>query len=325
MSDIAVIGGGAWGTALASVLARAGHRPILLMRDPTRASDMNASGENRKYLPGIKLPPEIHATALMSEIKSASNVLVVTPAQTLRDVLIKHSEFIGQETRLILCSKGIEQETGKRVSEIAAETCPGRPLAILSGPSFADDVARGLPTAVTLAAETLDAAISLCETLSASHFRLYATDDIAGAELGGALKNVFALAVGMARGRGLGASAEAALITRGFAELQRLARHFGARPETLTGLSGLGDLILTCSSPQSRNFAYGFAVGEGRNLSGMKLAEGVHTAGIAADLARKEGIDAPIMSVVHAVLSDKLSVDDAIAGLLKRPLKAESM
>jgi glycerol-3-phosphate dehydrogenase (NAD(P)+) len=224
---------------------------------------------------------------------------------------------------VVICAKGIERTTGDRLSEILREVLPGHPPATLSGPSFATDVARGLPTAVTVAADTADLAASLARLLSAPQFRCYSTDDLVGVEIGGALKNVLAIAAGAVIGAGLGASAQAAIVTRGFVELRRLGASYGARPETLMGLSGLGDLILTCGSAQSRNFAWGLALGRGDSREGLKLAEGVATAGIAARIAGERGIEAPITDAVDRMIAGTLAIDRAISELLSRPLKAE--
>jgi glycerol-3-phosphate dehydrogenase (NAD(P)+) len=225
---------------------------------------------------------------------------------------------------LVLCAKGIERNTGKLLSQIAAEILPENPVAVLSGPSFATDVAKGLPTAVTVAAKSEALAVRVAAALSGPAFRCYTTTDMAGVEAGGALKNVLAIAIGAARGKGLGASAEAALITRGFVELRRLAEAFGGKPETISGLSGLGDLILTCSSLQSRNFSYGVAVGRGDDLTNLPLAEGVATAYIAAKIARERSIDAPITMATAGILSGRVTIEDTVDALLARPLKPET-
>ena len=324
MSKIAVMGGGAWGTALAASLARADHKPLLWARDISHFRKTDEGLENTRYLPGISLPREISLTSQSSDFVECETVLLVIPAQALRARLLELKENISNSATLVLCPKGIERETGETMSSVTRNLLPDHPIAVLSGPSFADDVARGLPTAVTLAADELKIATNLCELLSGPNFRPYASDDVTGVEWGGALKNVIALGVGMTRGRGLGASAEAALITRGFAELSRIARHFGAKPETLSGLSGFGDLVLTCSSTQSRNFSYGMAVGAKRSLEKMKLAEGVPTKGIVAKLCRENHIDAPIIQSIQAILEKQIDIDAAMAELFARPLKVEN-
>ncbi|MBO0904878.1 NAD(P)H-dependent glycerol-3-phosphate dehydrogenase [Jiella sonneratiae] len=325
MSAIAVVGSGAWGTALAALYARDGSAVRLFGRDAETIAAIGAGRENPRYLPGIALPASICPTADAAEaLKGASLVLLVVPAQSLSEVAAGLAPHLRSGVPLVLCAKGIEQGTGRFMSDIVAGALPGRPLGVLSGPSFASDVARGLPTAVTVAAADAEAADALARRLSTDSFRCYASDDVRGVEAGGALKNVLALAAGIVAGRGLGASAQAALITRGFVELRRLGEALGGRPETLMGLSGLGDLVLTCSSPQSRNFAYGAALGRGEDVTTLKLAEGVYTAAIAARLAAKTSTEAPIVETVAAVLSGGLTVDAAIQRLLARPLKREA-
>lgn len=324
MSGVAVVGGGAWGTALASVTARKGEATRLFARDPQTVAAINEARQNPRYLPGIALPQALRASADLAEaVEGAGTVLLVVPAQTLRAVVARIAPLVRATVPLVLCSKGIEASSGRFGSAIVEEARPGAPVAVLSGPSFAHDVAAGLPTAVTLAARDAALAESLAATLSSATFRIYASSDVTGVEAGGALKNVLALAAGAVAGRGLGASAQAAVVTRGLAELRRLGEALGARPETLTGLSGLGDLVLTCGSPQSRNFAYGMALGRGDDLSGLKLAEGVHSAAVAARLAREHGVEAPIVATVAAILDGRLSLDAAIEGLLSRPLRRE--
>ena len=324
MSRIAVVGTGAWGTALAALYARSGEEIAFLGRDAGSAAAINQRHENPRYLPGIGLPPSIRATLDPAEaLAGADLVLLVIPAQSLAAVAKTLRPHLGADATLVLCAKGIERETGQFPSDLVAEALPDHALAVLSGPSFASDVASGLPTAVTVAAGDPALADDLARRLSTETFRCYASDDVRGVEAGGALKNVLALAAGIVAGRGLGASAGAALVTRGLNELRRLGEALGGRPETLMGLSGLGDLVLTCSSPQSRNFAYGAALGRGEDRSGLKLAEGVFTAEIAARLAAERGIDAPIVATVSRVLSAKLGVEEAVQLLLQRPLKRE--
>lgn len=324
MSTIAVVGAGAWGTALAALYARGGETVRLLGRDAETLAAIEARRENPRYLPGIALPPSILPTSDPNQALAGVNiVLLVVPAQSLAGLASTLADELPEDAMLVLCAKGIERRAGRFMSDIVAEALPGRPVGILSGPSFASDVARGLPTAVTVAAKDAESADSLARRLSTESFRCYASDDVRGVEAGGALKNVLALAAGVVIGRGLGASAQAALVTRGLNELRRLGEALGGRAETLMGLSGLGDLILTCSSPQSRNFAYGAALGRGEDLSDLKLAEGVFTAAIAARLARENGIEAPIVETVAELLSGELSVDEAAQRLLQRPLKRE--
>lgn len=322
---IAILGTGAWGTALGSVVARNGHQAILWGRDDIVIGSINHNNRNEKYLPGIDLPPSLTATAdLKAALSSVDMVLMVTPAQTVNAVGELIVKLIDSKTPVVVCAKGIDRKTGLLPAETLARLLKGNPIAALSGPSFATDVARNLPTAVTLACDNRNIAMVLAVQLSGPTFRVYASGDLKGVELGGALKNVIALAIGVGRGLGLGASAEAALIARGFAELNRLAVALGARPETLMGLSGLGDLVLTCSSPQSRNFSYGIALGQGRDTSDLPLAEGALTASVAADLADRNGIDCPIIKTVVTLLEGKITASQAVATLLSRPLKSES-
>src|SRR5690606_31057580 len=246
------------------------------------------------------------------------------PAQVLRDVLAGVGGAVPPGVPLVLCAKGIEHETGLLLSQIAGDVLPDNPVAALSGPSFAADLARELPTAVVIAAQEEALAARLAQAFSTERFRCYSTGDLVGVEIGGALKNVFAIAAGAVTGAGLGASAQAAMVTRGFVELRRIAQAFGAEPETVMGLSGLGDLLLTCSSAQSRNFAYGLALGRGESLSGRPLAEGVATAGIAAKIARERVIDAPIISAVAAILAGRITINEAVSALMTRPLRAEA-
>lgn len=321
---IAVLGGGAWGTALATAALRAGHGCTLWARDDETVAAINARHENPRYLPGIALDAALAATAdLNAALADAACVLAVVPAQAMRGLLEALAGRIAPGVPLVLCAKGIERGTGKLLSEIAAGILPQTPVAALSGPSFATDVAAGLPTAVTVAAADEARAAGLAALLSSPAFRCYSSADLIGVEVGGALKNVLAIAAGAVAGAGLGASAQAALVTRGFVELRRVGAALGAEPETLMGLSGLGDLILTCGSAQSRNFSYGMAIGRGESLDNRPLAEGAATAGIAFRIARDKGIDAPIIAAVDALLSGRITIADAVAALMARPLKSE--
>ena len=321
---VAVLGGGAWGTALAMQMVRAGHAVRLWARDADAVAAIG-EGANPRYLPGISVDRGIEATTdLATALDGADCVLAVTPAQVARMTLEAMAGKLAPGVPVVLCAKGIEHDSGLLLSEIAETLLPDNPVAALSGPSFAADVAKGLPTAVVIAARDAALAAKLAQRFSTERFRCYSTGDLVGVEIGGALKNVFALAAGAVTGAGLGASAQAAMVTRGFVELRRMGQAFGAEPETLMGLSGLGDLLLTCSSAQSRNFAYGLAVGRAENLAGLPLAEGVATAGIAARIARERGIDAPIISAVAAILAGKMTISDAVSALMSRPLKSES-
>ncbi len=323
---IAVIGAGAWGTALANVIARAGRRVTLWARDAALAATMAERRESPR-LPGVPIDERVAITALASGHPAADAILVVVPAQALRGVVGALAGAVAPGTPVVACAKGIERGTRCFMTEIIGASLPLAVPAILSGPSFAGDVARGLPTAVTLAAADEATARRLAHSLGSATFRPYHSTDVRGVEIGGAAKNVLAIAAGIVVGRQLGASAAAALTTRGFAELMRFGRAWGARPETLTGLSGLGDLILTCSSPQSRNFRLGVRLGEGGTLDEVRragqLAEGAFTASVLVDMAGARGVETPIATAVAAVLDDGLSIDEAIEALMSRPLRAE--
>lgn len=321
---VAVLGGGAWGTALAMQMRRAGHDVSLWARDAAVVAAIR-QGANPRYLPGIAIDSGIAATTESAvALDGAACVLAVTPAQVLRSVLATIGNDVPPGVPLVLCAKGIEHDTGLLLSQIAGEILPGNPVAALSGPSFAADLAAGLPTAVVIAAKEEALAARLAQLFSTERFRCYSTGDLVGVEIGGALKNVFAIAAGAVTGAGLGASAQAAMVTRGFVELRRIAQAFGAEPETVMGLSGLGDLLLSCGSAQSRNFAYGLAIGRRENLDGRPLAEGVATAGIAARIARERAIDAPIISAVAQILAGRITITEAVSALMSRPLRAEA-
>ncbi|MGO1162396.1 NAD(P)H-dependent glycerol-3-phosphate dehydrogenase [Brucella pseudogrignonensis] len=323
-AKIAVLGGGAWGTALAAMAASSSHDAWLYARDAQIVTQVNDQRRNPSYLGEIELPAGIRAsTDAKAVLEKADAVLVVIPAQAMRKGLIELSAHIPQSAPVILCAKGIERETGRLMSEVVSEVLPHHTISALSGPSFATDVARGLPTAVTIACEDAAIADQLAAMLSGPAFRCYSTTDLKGVEIGGALKNVLALAAGAAIGRGYGASAQAALVTRGFAELRRVAQAMGAKPETIMGLSGLGDLMLTCSSSQSRNYSYGLAIGRSEDLTNRPLAEGVATAPIAAELCRQHDVPAPIITAVAALLAGTITIDEAVTALLNRPLKTE--
>ncbi|HLQ91064.1 MAG TPA: NAD(P)H-dependent glycerol-3-phosphate dehydrogenase [Xanthobacteraceae bacterium] len=343
---IAVIGAGAWGCALANVITRAGRVVTLAARTPEGAAEL-ARQRVSPRLPGIALDPRIEvATGPDLAARHHDAILLAVPAQSLRAAALVLGPSIARGTPVISCAKGIERGTRKFMTDVIAECLPLARPAVLSGPSFAADVARGLPTAVTLAFENsalensaledaLDDggdAAKLAAALGSASFRPYHTTDIRGVEIGGAAKNVLAIAAGIVTGRGLGASAAAALTTRGFAELFRFGKAFGARPETLTGLSGLGDLVLTCSSPQSRNFALGVELGKGAPIgatpigatqSEPKLAEGAATAPVLVEMAQSKGVEMPIAEAVAAILAGRASIAEAIENLLTRPFRAE--
>ena len=320
--SVAVIGAGAWGTALAAVAARAGRDVVLFARDAARAAEIAATRQNPK-LPGARLEAAITVSGDISLAARADIILVATPAQNLRAAVTALAPHLAKATPVIACAKGIERGSHKFMTEVVAEAAPNAIPAILSGPSFAEDVARGFPTAVTLAARDEELASALVQALGSATFRPYHTTDIRGVEIGGSAKNVLAIAAGIVMGRKLGASAQAALTTRGFSELMRLGRACGARPETMAGLSGLGDLILTCSSPQSRNLALGIALGCREPPPAGKLAEGEFTAPVLIELAASQGVEMPVSHAVAAILSGAVTIDAAIEGLLTRPFRAE--
>ena len=330
LQTVGVIGGGAWGTALAQSLCVAGRDVVLWARDPAAVAGIELRHVNGRRLPGIPLDPRLKATGAIEEAASCDFVVLAVPSQHVRNACTQlRPHWIGGKY-LVVCAKGIEQGTGSYAAAIAQEVLGGS-AAVLSGPSFATDVARGLPTAVTLAAFSNRDTERLAAAIGHRHFRVYTSKDVAGVQLGGAVKNVLAIAAGILVGRRLGASAHAALVTRAFYELSVFARQFGAQRETLTGLSCLGDLILTCNSPQSRNFTLGRHLGEGMTLAQAQEAaggtvEGVATAAVVVAMAgrTKRPLDMPIASAVHGIVSGTLSVDAAIDELLSRPQKAES-
>jgi len=323
-----VIGAGAWGTSLALTAARAGHTVRLWAREQEVVDSITTRRENTLFLPGIELPSSIKATAdLKSAVADAEAVLIAAPAQHLRATLEAVTTLAPKGIPLVVCAKGIERGSGKLVTEVFDEEAPGFEPAILSGPSFAKDAAQGLPTAVTIAAR-FDLALRLQASLGHATFRPYASDDLLGVALGGAAKNVYAIACGIVDGMGLGESARAGLMARGFAELARLGAALGARTETLMGLSGLGDLVLTATSLHSRNFRFGREVGHGKAVAelrapGQPLAEGVETAPALIVRARAEKIELPVAEAVASVLDGSLPLDATIARLMTRPLKPE--
>ncbi|ACK49894.1 Glycerol-3-phosphate dehydrogenase (NAD(P)(+)) [Methylocella silvestris BL2] len=329
---IAVLGAGAWGTALANLAARGGRAKadseiVLYARDPDHVAEMAATGVNARRLPGVPLLSNVTPVADLAAAADAEIILAVVPAQALRQLLQQLAPLLEGTPPIVVCAKGIEHGTGRFVTDIVREVLPEHIAAILSGPSFAQDVARGLPTAVTLAARDPNVASALAAIVAGPGFRVYSSSDVRGVEIGGAAKNVLAIASGVAAGRELGASAGAALIARGFAELSRFGRAFEAEAATLMGLSGLGDLVLTCTSPLSRNFSLGLALGRGETIAQaterVGLAEGVFTCGVLVDLASAAGVDMPIANAVDAVLAERITIDEAIAELLARPSKPE--
>lgn len=328
MKTAGVIGGGAWGTALALVCARAGLNTTLYAREPEVVSAINETRENKTFLPGVVFDAPVRATADLADLAAADLVLSVTPAQHLRSSLDAFRPHARAGVPMVLCSKGVEQGSLKLMTEVLNEGLPQASPAVLSGPSFAIDVARGLPTAVTLACPDEELGFHLAAALSLPTFRPYLATDMIGAEIGGSMKNVLAIACGVVEGRGLGRSAHAAVITRGFAEMTRVAVALGGEAETVAGLCGLGDLVLTCSSPQSRNMSVGLAMGGGQTLEQalagkVSVAEGVASAPAVLALAEKLGVETPICAAVAAILAGEMQVDEAIAALLARPITTE--
>lgn len=328
-NSAAIIGGGAWGTALASLVSANGVDAIIWALEPETAASINERRENALFLPGVRLPERLRATSDLRETAGRDCYLFVAPAQHARGMFAALKEVAPIGAPLALCSKGIERASGQLLTEVLHEVWPDANAAVLSGPSFARDVAIGLPTAVTLATADEKLGARWMATVSAPHFRPYFSDDVIGAELGGAVKNVLAIAAGAVEGRGLGDSARAALIARGFAEFQRLGVALGARQETMAGLSGLGDLILTATSRQSRNMSLGVELGRGRRIEDVlaerrAVTEGVATAPAIIAIARRVGVDMPVCSAVVELVSGARSLDEIIAALLARPLKPET-
>jgi glycerol-3-phosphate dehydrogenase (NAD(P)+) len=327
-SKVGVVGGGAWGTALAQTICRAGREALIWAREADVVAEISARRANTAFLPGVALDPALRATADLADLAACDVVLMVAPAQHVRSAGMALGSHLPPGAPVAICAKGLEQATGKFMAEVMAEALPHATLAVLSGPSFAADVARGLPTAVTMACADQTLGARLAETLSSREFRIYRSTDLLGVQLGGAVKNVLAIAAGIVEGRQLGASAHAALVARGFAEMRRLGDALGAQPETLMGLSGLGDLLLTCGSPQSRNMSLGRALGQGQALAAIlasrrSVAEGVYTAAAVVKVAAAHGIDMPISQAVHAIVEGRQTVEEAIDALLSRPLRAE--
>jgi glycerol-3-phosphate dehydrogenase (NAD(P)+) len=322
---VGVVGGGAWGTALAQVIAGGDRAVRLWAREPEVIEAVNADHRNPMFLPGLDLSPLIRATDDLAWVADTEAVLVVTPAQHMRAVL---RDLSAHAQPLVLCAKGIEAGTHKLLHEVAREEHPESPIAVLSGPTFAHEVAAGLPTAITLAAEDERQARTLAALIARPTFRPYVSTDLAGAEIGGAVKNVLAIACGVVEGAGLGQNARAALIARGFAEMTRFGMARGARPETLAGLSGLGDLVLTCSSTSSRNFSLGVGLGQGQSARDLlaerrTVAEGAATAPVLVEAARAAGVEMPIAEAVSALLAGEAAVGSVVERMLARPLNAE--
>jgi len=328
-ATISIIGAGAWGTALAVASRRAGNDVLIWAHESDVADAINTGHENPLYLPGRTLDFEIRATAELSETVNADLVILAAPAQHLRRTIDPLAGQLSPATPMVICAKGIEQDTHALMSEAVSALFPANPVMVLSGPTFAAEVANGLPTAVTLAADDLAAAQRAADILSSDRFRPYSANDVTGAQIGGAIKNVLAIACGIAEGRSFGVNARAALITRGLAELTRLCVAKGGRAETMAGLSGLGDLVLTCTSMQSRNYSLGLALGQGRTLDEIlgernSVAEGVYTASAAVALAAELDIEMPITEAVDVLLNRGAEIDTVIGTLLARPLRTEA-
>lgn len=328
MKRIGILGAGAWGTALAAAVTAAGRDTLLWARNPAVAQEINTDHRNSVYLPRIDLDPSIRATNDTAELHQIESLLLVVPAQHLRGIASGLEKILPKDLPLVLCCKGVERGSGKLMTEVVSETLPGRPVAVLSGPTFAAEVAAGLPTAVTLASSDESLASALAESLGNRSFRPYLSGDPIGAEVGGAVKNVIAIACGIVQGRALGENARAALITRGLAEIVRLGLAKGGRRETLMGLSGFGDLTLTCTAVQSRNYALGLALGEGADFEDLMsvrltVAEGVETAAAVSSLAQELGVEMPISRAVNAILHQGADIDAVIGGLLARPFTTE--
>ncbi len=329
--NFGIIGAGAWGTAIATALIRTGRDATLWAYEADIVSAVNTQHENKTYLPGVKLDTALKATNNLQDLVACDALVIATPAQHTRAIVKQLKAVLGDKRiPLIIAAKGIEQTSMALLSDVIAQELPQAPIAILSGPSFAIEVAKGLPAALTLAIKDKDLGEQLLQAMANPTFRLYLTDDVIGAQIGGAVKNVLAVACGVIAGRNMGDNARAALITRGLTELTRLGIALGGKAETLMGLSGMGDLVLTCSSPQSRNMSLGMALGQGKKLSDIlgaraSVTEGVYTAAAALKLAQKHNVDMPIVASVDAVLNRGADIDVMIAGLLARPLKTEGV
>jgi len=325
---IGITGGGAWGTALAQAITRSGRDALLWAFEAGTVRDINEAHVNRAYLPDIPLKPSIRATVDLGEIAECDTILMVTPAQHTRAIAEQLGQVLPEGRPVIICCKGIEQTTRKLMSQVMAEALPQAALAVLSGPSFASEVARDLPAALTLACQDEALGEDLALALGHDTFRIYWSNDVIGAQIGGAVKNVLAIAAGIVAGKQLGLNAHAAITTIGYSEMVRFGKALGARAETLAGLCGLGDLMLTCGSRNSRNMSLGVALGEGKTLdevlgSRNSVSEGVYTASAVIEIAEVSGLDLPICAAVHSVVSGEETVDQAIEDILARPLRAE--
>jgi glycerol-3-phosphate dehydrogenase (NAD(P)+) len=329
IATLGIAGAGAWGTTLGALAAAAGRDTLIWAREADVVEAINTGHENPRFLPGVALDAGLRATGELGELGACDALLLAAPAQHLRAVAGALAPALKPGTPSVICAKGIEQDSLALMSEAVTESLPEPAIAVLSGPTFAAEVARGLPTAVTLACADAEQGAALVALLGSATFRPYLTDDVVGAQVGGAVKNVLAIACGIAQGKGLGDNARAALITRGFAEMARLGAALGARPETLTGLSGLGDLVLTCAGEQSRNMSLGIALGGGHSLSDVlarreSVAEGIATAQAVSRLAARHEVEVPICATVDAILHRGADIDTAIGALLARPFTAEA-
>jgi glycerol-3-phosphate dehydrogenase (NAD(P)+) len=330
MNNVYVIGGGAWGTALAAAARRAGRNVTLYAHETEVVNAINAGAANPIYLPDVALPDGLRAVGVIADgCENCDAVILVVPAQFVRTTAQELAKTLSKGVPVVLAAKGIEQGSLALMTEIAEDVLPDNPLAVISGPSFAKEVASGLPAAVTLACADQDLGTNLINMIASSTFRIYQSSDLIGAEIGGSVKNVLAIACGVVEGRGLGDNARAALITRGLAEMMRLGRAKGATTETMMGLAGMGDLVLTCNAMQSRNFSFGFALGQGETVeqilaSRVAVTEGVTSAVSVTELAEKMGVDMPICQAVNAILHQGQNIDAAIEGLMDRPLRTES-
>jgi glycerol-3-phosphate dehydrogenase (NAD(P)+) len=328
LTRFGIVGGGAWGTSLAMAALRAGREVTLWAREAEVVDDINKHHRNSTFLPGMTLDPRLKATATIDALVDADAVLLVTPAQVVRDIGAKLSALLPRNVPIVICAKGIEKNSGLLMSEVAAQAMPGRIVAMLSGPTFAEEVAQGLPTAITLACSDAAQGEALAQALATPTFRIYWSDDVTGVALGGAVKNVLAIACGIVEGRKLGSNTRAALITRGFAEMMRLGLALGARAETLSGLAGLGDLTLTATSRQSRNMSFGAALGQGGTAAELlaskpQIVEGAYTAAAVVARARALGVEMPICEAVDAVVNRGAEIGASIGALLARPLRSE--
>ena len=325
---IGVIGGGAWGTALAQLSAKAGSKVILWAREEKVVKKINEEHENEMFLKGVGLSNNVRATTNLSDMVGNEFIFIAVPAQFVRSVLKEVKKYLSDGVILVLCAKGIEQSSGKLMTEVVSEIMPKSPLVVLSGPTFAREVALGLPSAVTIASKYQQITKRLLRVIGQPTFRPYASRDIAGAEIGGALKNVFAIACGITTGRKMGDNARAALITRSLSEMVRYGESYGAERSTMMGLCGLGDLILTCSSTQSRNLSLGIALGEGKTIEDLMtnrltVAEGYYTSSVLAKISQDKNIDMPIVMAVNDILHEGKNIDQVIGDLLNRPFVSE--